>query len=241
MIELIDWGLIDYNEAWNMQKELVSKLQNRKKNQVKSDIDGFLVFCEHPSVITMGKNTQEGNLVKSEQELNSLGISTIPVNRGGDVTLHNPGQIVGYPIIDLSEYKEDLHWFLRTIEQTIAKVLEQYGIEAEGHEEYTGVWIEGERKICAIGLHCSRWITSHGFAFNIGNDISEFDYIVPCGIEDKAVTSLKNELMINSKSVANGTRIDNRDYLLKGSVYESLKTEIAVIFKERMNEMKKSG
>jgi lipoyl(octanoyl) transferase len=118
----------------------------------------------------------------------------IPINRGGDITAHNPGQLIGYPLFNLSEFREDLHWFLRSIEDIIMQVLEEYGIASRRVEGKTGVWIEEERKICAIGLHCSRWVTSHGFALNVNNDLSIFDWIIPCGIPDKDVTSIHREL-----------------------------------------------
>jgi len=207
-IKVIDWGVIDYLEAWEQQKELVAQVQSEQS-------DGYLVFCEHPSVITLGKNGSDENITKDLGFLANQGIKVIPNNRGGDVTLHNPGQQVGYPIINLNNFKRDLHWFLRTIENSIINTLKSYNIVADVYEGYTGVWIESERKIAAIGLHCSRWVTSHGFALNVQNDLSEFDYIIPCGIADKAVTSISNEI---SRLGRDGTSIDMtklRDDLLK--------------------------
>lgn len=182
-----NWGLIDYNTAWDKQKELVKKIQSGKEQST-------LVFCEHPSVITMGKNGTYENLKLSRETLAEKNIEVIDINRGGDVTLHNPRQLVGYPIFDLKEFKQDLHWFLRQIEQSIIDSLKSYQIDSSRVEGLTGVWIDDMRKVCAIGMHCSRWVTSHGFALNVNNDISEFDYIVPCGIEDKEVTSISKEL-----------------------------------------------
>ncbi len=186
-IEIQDWGLIDYNEAWEKQKELVEDIQeNRDKN--------VLVFCQHPTVITIGKTGSEKNLKRQKDFFENLGIQVVFNDRGGDVTLHNPGQLVGYPIFNLKDYKQDLHWFLRKIEQCIIDLVDEYGIKAGRVDKLTGVWIENQRKICAMGLRCSRWVTSHGFALNVSNDVSEFDYIVPCGIQDKQVTSMHQEL-----------------------------------------------
>jgi lipoyl(octanoyl) transferase len=151
-------------------------------------------MCEHPTVITIGKEGGEQHLLISSEFLQSLHIEVIPINRGGDITLHNPGQMVVYPIFNLMDYKQDLHWFLRAIEQVIIEVLKHYHIKSDRIPGKTGVWIDQKRKICAIGLHCSRWVTSHGLAFNISNDINQFEWIVPCGINNMNVTSLSQEL-----------------------------------------------
>jgi lipoyl(octanoyl) transferase len=187
MIQIQDWGLIEYNEAWDRQRQLVAEIQqNRNKN--------VLVLCEHPSVITIGKNGTEKNILFKPEFLKSAGVDIAYTDRGGDVTLHNPGQLVGYPIFNLMDYKQDLHWFLREIELCLIAILSEFAITAERVEGLTGVWIEGIRKISAIGMHCSRWVTSHGFALNVNNDLKEFGYIVPCGITDKQVTSISQEL-----------------------------------------------
>ena len=182
-----DWQLIPFRDAWEKQESYVAQIKKRERPNT-------LIFCEHPSVLTIGREGGEHNIITKPEYLSSLGVETIHINRGGDITLHNPGQLVGYPLFHLSDYKEDLHWFLRTIEEVIIQVLADYGINSGRVEGKTGVWIDGERKICAIGLHCSRWVTSHGFAFNIYNDLSQFDWIIPCGIPDKKVTSLEKEL-----------------------------------------------
>ncbi len=153
-----------------------------------------MVFCEHPSVITIGRSGSKNNITAAADFLSSMGVKVIENNRGGDVTLHNPGQLVGYLIFNLSSLKEDLHWFLREIELALIETVAHYGIEASTVKGLTGVWIAKQRKIAAIGMHCSAWVTSHGFALNVNNDISQFDYIVPCGITDKAVTSISKEL-----------------------------------------------
>lgn len=186
MITIEHWGLIDYNEAWARQKELQVEIQNNRR-------DSTLVFCEHPAVITIGRNGGPHNILPEAAE---RGIPVLPVNRGGDVTLHNPGQLVGYPLFRLSDFREDLHWFLREIEQCIIETIAESGIAGSRVEGLTGVWVGGERKICAIGIHCSRWVTSHGFALNINNDMSDFATIIPCGITNKAVTSMAAETQL---------------------------------------------
>lgn len=192
MFEIQDWGLIDYQEAWDRQNEIVKDIQaNRNRN--------VLVLCEHPSVITVGKNGHDNNILPTTEFLNSLGIQVIYNNRGGDVTLHNPNQLVGYPIFNLSSMKEDLHWFLRKIEETLIDVISNWQLTGDRVEGLTGVWLDEKRKICAMGFHCSRWVTSHGFALNVANNLEEFNYIVPCGITDKEVTSISKEA---------GTKID---------------------------------
>ncbi|TNE35994.1 lipoyl(octanoyl) transferase LipB [bacterium] len=182
-----DWGLIDFQLAWDKQNELVSKIQ-------KGEHKSTLVLCSHPLVITMGRNSNYDNLVLPRQEYDKRNIKVIDINRGGDVTLHNEYQLVGYPIFNLNEFKPDLHWFLREIEEVIINTIAELGISSSRVEGLTGVWIEEQRKICAIGLHCSRWVTSHGFALNVSNNVKDFDYIVPCGIDDKEVTSIKDEI-----------------------------------------------
>jgi len=207
MIEVQDWGLIDYNEAWDRQKELVQDIQSKRDRSV-------LVLCQHPTVITIGRAGRDNNIVVSSEFLKSVGISVIENDRGGDVTLHNPGQLVGYPIFNLSSYKEDLHWFLREVEECIIELISHQGIKGGRLEGLTGVWIEGQRKICAIGMHCARWVTSHGFALNVNNDLEEFKYIIPCGINDKTVTSIYKEI---------GTDID----------IEDIKRKCAEVFADR--------
>lgn len=192
MIELQDWGLIDYETAWVKQRALVSDVQNNPSLNV-------LVLCEHPTVITVGRVGKSSNILLPEKLLHTKGIKIIYNDRGGDVTLHNPGQLVGYPIFNLNNFKTDLHWFLREIEDSIIELIKTFGIKGERISGLTGVWVSDRRKICAIGLHCSRWVTSHGFALNVANNLEEFNYIIPCGITDKGVTSMLKEL---------GTRID---------------------------------
>lgn len=186
MIEIEEWGLIDFNEAWERQRTLAAQV-------LKGEKPSTLVLCEHPTVITIGRNGTEANVIATQDELAERSINVIPINRGGDVTLHNPGQLVGYPIFRLTDFREDLHWFLREIEECIIATIGQFGVLGGRVEGSTGVWIEHQRKVCAIGIHCSRWVTSHGFALNVNNDIREFEMIIPCGITDKEVTSIQIE------------------------------------------------
>ena len=186
MIDIQNWGLIDYQEAWDRQKELVKESQINKSN--------YFVLCEHPSVITIGKAGTKSNIVLSDSELQKIGIDVIYTDRGGDVTMHNPGQLVGYPIFNLENFKMDLHWFLREIEKAIIELLKMYRISSGRVEGLTGVWVNKSEKICAIGLHSSRWVTSHGFALNVNNNLREFDYIIPCGISNKGISSIKKEI-----------------------------------------------
>jgi lipoyl(octanoyl) transferase len=186
LLEFQDWGLVGYAEAYERQKRLVQEITTNRGRSV-------LVLCEHPTVITIGRNGSVDNVLFKIDYLKRIGIEIVDVDRGGDVTLHNPGQLVGYPIFDLSTYKEDLHWFLREVEQCIIELVAGYGITPSRIEGLTGVWVGGERKICAMGFHCVRWVTSHGFALNVSNDLREFGYIVPCGIQGKSVTSIEVE------------------------------------------------
>lgn len=186
MIEIQDWGKIDYHEAWSKQKVIAADIQKNRNKHV-------LVLCEHPTVITVGRAGGKENVLMAESFLQQLGVSIVDIDRGGDVTMHNPGQLVGYPIFNLSALKEDLHWFLREIEESIIEIIAQWGLNGGRVNGLTGVWIQEKRKIAAIGLHCSRWVTSHGFALNVVNNLFEFSYIVPCGISDKGVTSISQE------------------------------------------------
>lgn len=182
-----DWGTIEFHDAWRRQRELVDAILHQ-------DHPDTLVFCEHPSVITLGRTTQQGSVVTQRDILAQRGVNVIEIDRGGEATVHNPGQIVGYPIFQLQRTKPDLHWFLRTVEQSVIDALQSFGLASGRVEGLTGVWIESQRKICAIGIHCSRWVTSHGFALNVCNDLGLFSDIIPCGITERGVTSLQKEL-----------------------------------------------
>jgi len=199
-----DLGLIDYKEAWDYQEELFktnvdAKIENRRAEKTVIATKNHLLFCEHPHVYTLGKSGDEAHLLLSEAMLKQKGATYYKINRGGDITYHGPGQIVGYPILDLDFFFTDIHKYLRFLEEMIILTLAEYGIVAGRYEGYTGVWIDADnplkaRKICAMGVRCSRWVTMHGFAFNINANLDYFNNIVPCGITDKQVTSLQKEL-----------------------------------------------
>ncbi len=177
---------MDYQEAWDLQKEILNLRVDEKVNDV-------LFLLEHPHTYTLGKVADKKNLIGSEDYLHENKISVFDIDRGGDITYHGPGQIVGYPIIDLKKWKKDTHKYLRSLEEVIIKTCADYGLKGLRDSKYTGVWIE-DKKIAAIGIKVSRWVTMHGFAFNINTDLDFFSGIIPCGIADKGVTSLKNEL-----------------------------------------------
>jgi len=200
-----DLGLIDYKKAWDYQQELFDglvalKLQNRglkEEGQVKAI--HHLLFCEHPHVYTLGKSGSFSNMLLNEKELQGKEAVYYQINRGGDITYHGPGQLVGYPIFDLDYFFTDIHKYLRYLEESVILTLADFGIVGDRIKGLTGVWINAEnpalaRKICAMGVRCSRWVTMHGFAFNVNPDLSYFGHIIPCGIKDKAVTSMELEL-----------------------------------------------
>lgn len=197
-----DLGLIDYKKCWDYQEEIFAKTievktKNRKEN-TSVETENTLIFCEHPHVYTLGKSGNENNLLVNEDYLKSLGASFYKINRGGDVTYHGPGQIVGYPILDLENFFTDIHKYLRMLEEAVILTLKDYGLNGERSDGETGVWFDVStakaRKICALGVKTSRWVSMHGFAFNVNSDLSYFGNIVPCGIVDKQVTSLQKEL-----------------------------------------------
>ena len=203
-----DLGVIPYQEAWDYQEGLLKKnvtfkisarAQTRPPDPISTLTEHHLLFCEHPPVYTLGKSGYMSNILISEKEMEKLGISFYRSNRGGDITFHGPGQIVGYPIFDLEKFYTDIGRYLRNIEEAVIQTLQHYSIMAGRSAGETGVWIDAdkpgsERKICAIGVRCSRWITMHGFAFNINTDLDYFSHIIPCGIANKKVTSLEVEL-----------------------------------------------
>lgn len=206
-INVIHLGLVDYQEAWDYQTKLFndivnSKIQNRKVPvEEQQPTDNYFIFCQHPHVYTLGKSGKSEHLLLDEKQLGDKKATFYHINRGGDITYHGPGQIVGYPILDLDNFFTDIHKYLRLIEQAVINTLEKYNINAGRVQGLTGVWLDYDdekkaRKICAIGVKTSRWVTMHGFAFNINADLTYFDHIIPCGIPDKAVTSMKNELGI---------------------------------------------
>lgn len=204
-IALYDLGLINYKKCWDIQEQLFNESVQQKTinrdlpESQRTIVPHHFILCQHPPVVTLGKSGDENNLLLSEEFLKLQGIEFFRINRGGDITLHNPGQLVGYPILDLDRFFTDIHKYLRLLEEVIIQTLAEYNIEGKRYEGFTGVWLEPEnpknaRKICAMGVRTSRWITMHGFALNINNDVKMFDIIVPCGIKDKQVTSISKEL-----------------------------------------------
>ena len=197
-----DLGLIDYKKAWDFQDDLFTETISRKISNRKNNTDiktkNHLLFCEHPHVYTLGKSGDKSNLLVNEDYLKSRGASFYKINRGGDITYHGPGQLVGYPILDLDNFFTDIHKYLRLLEEAIILTLKEYGLTSERSKGETGVWLDvgkaSARKICALGVRSSRWVTMHGFAFNVNSDLSFFENIIPCGISDKSVTSLSKEL-----------------------------------------------
>lgn len=223
-VKFIDWGLTDYQDAWNKQEEIFNqtvtlKGKNRTEN-TEIETPNYLIFNEHTHVYTLGKSGHPENLLLDEQGLIDQQATYYKINRGGDITYHGPGQIVGYPILDLDNFFTDIHLYLRTLEEAVILTLAEYGIDAGRYDGFTGVWLDADnekaRKICALGVRCSRWVTMHGFAFNVNADLNYFKNIVPCGIDDKDVTSMQREL---------GYALDMEE------IKSKLKAHIAALFK----------
>jgi lipoyl(octanoyl) transferase len=203
--QFIHLGLIDYQQAWDYQASLFEKILEVKKAnrdlpvEQQKPTENFLIFCEHPHVYTLGKSGDESNLKIKKEDLHTIQASYVHTNRGGDITYHGPGQIVGYPVIDLENFFTDIHHYMRWLEEAVIQTLAEFGISSGRIPGLTGVWLDPDnesraRKICALGVKTSRWVAMHGFAFNVNADLNYFDYIVPCGIDDKAVTSMEFEL-----------------------------------------------
>ena len=201
-IQLQDLGSKDYKSAWEYQEELFKdivdlKIKNRRE-ELELATPNYLLFVEHPHVYTLGKSGDFENLLLNEKQLEAKGATFYKINRGGDITYHGPGQIVGYPILDLENFFTDIHKYLRFLEESIILTLEEYGLKCGRSEGETGVWLDVgtpfARKICALGVRASRWVTMHGFALNVNVDLGYFDNIIPCGIRGKGVTSLQVEL-----------------------------------------------
>jgi len=202
VVKVQDLGLIDYKQAWDFQEELLKEAVDLKISNRKNDTNFIpkqhLLFCEHPHVYTLGKSGAQENLLLDEAHLQDIDAQFYKINRGGDITYHGPGQLVMYPILDLEQFFTDIHKYMRYLEEAVIKTLAHFQITATRYEGLTGVWIDAEtpraRKICAMGVKCSRWITMHGIALNVHPDLGYFGNIVPCGIQDKAVTSMAQEL-----------------------------------------------
>lgn len=195
-------GLIDYKEAWDYQEKLFKKNIDlkilRRKGETDEATKNFLLFCEHPHVFTLGKSGDENNLLLQEEFLDKIKATYYKINRGGDITYHGPGQLVVYPIFDLDYFFTDIHKYMRYLEEAVILTLKEFNLDASRVDGLTGVWLDGDtpkaRKICAMGVKSSRWVTMHGIGFNINTDLSYFNHIVPCGIQGKAVTSLEKEI-----------------------------------------------
>lgn len=231
-IVIEDLGFKDYKETWDYQENLFQKIVDLKiRNRRESREDAtpnYFLFVEHPHVYTLGKSGDKQNLLIDEAELEKKGAKFYKINRGGDITYHGPGQIVGYPILDLDNFFTDIHKYLRLLEEMVILTLAEYGIIAERSEGETGVWLDVgtpfARKICAMGVRASRWVTMHGFALNINADLGYFDLMIPCGIKDKAVTSLNVELGKASVDVE--------------EVKQKLLRHFAFLFEAKINKIK---
>ncbi len=199
-----DLDVIDYKEAWDYQEKLFNriveqKVYNRNHSEDTAATNNHLLFCEHPHVYTLGKNGSENNLLVNMLELQQKEATYYKINRGGDITYHGPGQIVGYPILDLDNFSPDIHQYVANMEEAIIRTIAEYGLKGERMKGASGVWLDPDqpakaRKICAIGIRSSRWVTMHGFAFNVNTDLSYFELINPCGFTDKKATSMQAEL-----------------------------------------------
>ncbi|HLT07284.1 MAG TPA: lipoyl(octanoyl) transferase LipB [Cyclobacteriaceae bacterium] len=231
-VKFLDLGRKDYKETWDYQEELFAKSVAIKINnrhlpaESQKTTPNYLLFVEHPHVYTLGKSGEADHLLLNEEGLKDKAASFYKINRGGDITYHGPGQLVGYPILDLENFFTDIHKYLRLLEEAVILTLAEYGVVAGRIEGLTGVWLDHEeqrnpRKICALGVKTSRWITMHGFALNVNADVSYFGNIVPCGIPDKAVTSLHLEL---------GQAVD------EDGVKEKVKKHIAALFDMELEE-----
>lgn len=230
-IHFRDLGVIEYGQAWDMQEVLLQENLAVKAQRFNNNAAGFtgatthhLFFCEHPNVYTLGKSGHMENLLVNDSRLKELDVSFYKTNRGGDITYHGPGQVVGYPILDLERFFTDLGKYMRSLEEVIIRTIAHYGIAGDRLPGSTGVWLDvgtpQARKICAMGVRCSRWVTMHGFALNVNTDLKYFDYIVPCGINDKGVTSIQKEI---------GYHVDEEE------VKKLLRRELEVVFDAVIN------
>ncbi|MEL6810349.1 MAG: lipoyl(octanoyl) transferase LipB [Bacteroidota bacterium] len=229
-VEIQDLGRKDYKEAWDYQEDLFQRILNLKirnrREELALETPNYFLFVEHPHVYTLGKSGDLDNLLVSEEKLAEIGATFYKINRGGDITYHGPGQIVGYPILDLENFFTDIHKYLRLLEEMVILTLAEYGLKAERSTGETGVWLDVgtpfARKICAMGVRASRWVTMHGFALNVNSDLGYFDHMIPCGIRGKAVTSLNVELGKQEVSIS--------------EVKEKLQKHFAALFEAQFTE-----
>ena len=228
-VEIQDLGFKDYKDTWDYQEQLFksivdTKIKNRRED-AGIETPNYFLFVEHPHVYTLGKSGDMSNMLLNEEQLTQKGATFYKINRGGDITYHGPGQIVGYPILDLDNFFTDIHKYLRFLEEMIILTLADYGLKAERSPGETGVWLDVgtpfARKICAMGVRASRWVTMHGFALNVNADLGYFDNIIPCGIRGKAVTTLNNELDVE--------KVDEAE------VKEKLLKHFALLFEAHLN------
>ncbi len=227
-IKLIDLGVMDFKEAWDFQEDLFEQIVNIKKknrkNNTKLKTPNYFLFVEHPHVYTLGKSGNISNLLIDKNQLKNKNASFYKINRGGDITYHGPGQVVVYPILDLENFFTDIHRYLRLLEETVILTLNNYGIKGERNSGKTGVWIDVNspfpKKICAMGVRASRWVTMHGFALNVNVDLDYFNNIIPCGLKNNSITSIVNELK--------GKKV--KKYNLKNQIKESFSNCFGSVF-----------
>ena len=233
-VSLLDLGLMEYKEAWDLQEQLFDRAIQikigKRKGTLPADAqtENHLVLCEHPHVYTLGKTGDEKNLLVNQEALDQNNATFYKINRGGDITYHGPGQVVGYPVFDLDHFFTDIGKFLRYLEEAVILTLAEYGIKGSRIKGVTGVWLDPEddqkaRKICAIGVRTSRWVTMHGFALNVNTDLDYFSNIIPCGISDRSVTSMEKEL---------GHKIDTADVKISLCAHLESLFECKIITKE---------
>jgi lipoyl(octanoyl) transferase len=216
-LDILNLGVKDFKDTWDYQeklfKEILSIKISNRRNNLSDETPNYLIFVEHPHVYTLGKSGDFSNLLLSEKALEEKGATFYKINRGGDITYHGPGQLVGYPILDLDNFFTDIHKYLRYLEEAIILTLKEYGLSCERSPGETGVWLDVgtpfARKICAMGVRASRWVTMHGFALNVNADLGYFDHIIPCGIEGKGVTSMEAELGCKTPLKEVETKIKN--------------------------------
>jgi lipoyl(octanoyl) transferase len=219
-LEIIETGITDYHDAWEFQKAVFNQVvENRSQN--------YLILTEHKPVITIGKTGSLKNLLTEPLHLISKGIKIVEIDRGGDITFHGPGQLIGYPILDLYQFRKDTHWYLRNLEETIIQTLRDFGIQGERIPDLTGVWIQ-KKKICAIGVKVTRWVTMHGFALNISTNLEYFNHIIPCGIFDHGVTSIVEEI---------GNIVDQKDVIKSLNHYFADIFGIQIIKKQKSTDL----